>query len=510
MRRVIWSAFALSLTLIPWVGYTQTESVDDFLGLESEVLPDLEGPQRFSPSELHEKPEWQVPPDQKIIVDKDPLKGQGHSIIPWKNIDTTSFLSIETWLRSRQVKDKTPEWQIRLRDQHHLELMGKVLKCVGTCPVFRGTEKANVEYLSRIVEGDEFRTGKDSYAWIYLLDGTLMRLGAESSLSFHEMLVSSNEVFYLFRLNQGHVFVHPRNKEEVKPEFHPETDSIFLPLMIRESNLEWYERQRFSSQDDSGHLKEIMELKELAVKDQVARLNELKKKNNEALEKSQHSNLISKVMIVAPNISVTTEGVSFNLLHVPGGKSWFKKSSGFGTLQMELRGYKSELAKVTVENPEVWTEVDPTGRSTMTAIPQGELDVAELITKRIQTIELAREIWMEKFSLPMFRVIDDPKKLGVEHGYRLWSEADLSKRQEFLTEYTRRVETTNLRSVENLLTRLEEAGERPRRELSSVIYEKALNHYLLGLKTKYTQKRMRIREMNELQYYVWLLRNGRL
>jgi hypothetical protein len=34
-------------------------------------------------------------------------------------------------MRARELKDVTPDWQIRLRDQRHLELMGKVLKCVG-------------------------------------------------------------------------------------------------------------------------------------------------------------------------------------------------------------------------------------------------------------------------------------------------------------------------------------------------------------------------------------------
>lgn len=510
MRRLILSAFALSLTLIPWMGHTQTESVDDFLGLESEVLPDLEGPQRFTPDKLHEKSDWQVNENQKVILDKEPMKGQGHSIIPWKGIDPDEFLSIGTWLRGRKIKDVTPDWQIRLRDQRHLELVGKVLKCVGSCPVFRGTEKANVEYLSRIVEGDEFRTEKDSYAWVYLMDGTLIRLGAESSISFHEMLVSTQEIFYLFRLNQGHAFVHPRNREDVSPEFQPETDAIFLPLMLRESNLEWFERKRFSSQTDREHLNEIMELKDLAIKDQVARLNALKKSNNDSIEKFQRANLTTKVMVVAPNVSVSSAGVSFNIIHVPGEKTWFKKTSGNGTLTMELRGYKGDETKVTVENPDAWNEVEPTGRVSMISAPKGELDVAELITKRIQTIELARELWMEKFTLPFFAVIDQEKKLGVEQGYRLWSATDLSKRQEFLTEYTRRVETTNLRSVENLLTRLEAAGESPRRELSSALYEKALNHYLLGLKARYTQKKMRIREMNELQYYVWLLRNGKI
>lgn len=507
MKRLIWSAFALSLTLIPLKGFTQTEAVDDFLGLESEVLPDLEGPQRFTPTEMHDTPEWKVS-EKEVLLDKEPLKGQGYSIIPWRGIDPEGFLNIDYWLTDRKLKDVTPDWKIRLRDQRHMELMGKVLKCVGTCPVFRGVEKANVEHLSRIVEGDEFRTEKDSYAWIYLMDGSLLRLGAETSLSFHEMLVSSTEIFYLLRLNHGHAFFHPRNQDEVKAEFHPETDAIFLPLMLRESNLEWYERKRFASQSDREHLSEVMELKDLAIQDQVAKLNELKKKNNEFLTAKNKTNVVTKVMMVAPNVTVTASQLSFNLIHVTGEKSWFRRSKGTGSISMELRGYSN--TNVAVENPDVWTEIETSGRSSTIAPPRGELDVAELLTKRIQTIELAREMWLEKYSLAIFEDIDQQKKLGIEHGYRLWEDADVKKRQEFLTEYTRRMETTNLRSVENLLVKLEAAGEKPRRELSPHIYEKALNHYLLGLKTRYTQKKMRVREMHELEYYVWLLRNGKI
>lgn len=508
MKRLFWSAFALSLTLIPSTGFTQTEAVDDFLGLESEVLPDLEGPQRFTPPELHETTEWKVPVDQKVILDKEPLKGQGYSIIPWRGIDPEGFLNIDYWLIDRELKDVTPDWRIRLRDQRHLELMGKVLKCVGTCPVYRGVDKANVEHLSRIAEGDEFRTEKDSYAWVYLVDGSLIRLGAETSVSFHEMLVSSTEIFYLLRLNYGHAFFHPRYQEEIKPNFHPETDSVFLPLMLREVNVEWFERKRFSSQSDREHLTEVMDLKDLAIQDQVTQLNALKKKNNDFLKEKNRSEILTKVMMVAPNVTVSAAQSSFNFIHVPGEKSWFRRSQGTGSFSMELRGYTN--TSVPVENPDVWTEVEASGRSATISSPRGGLDVAELMTKRIQTIEFAREVWMEKYSLAILESIDRPKKLGIEYGYRLWLEADLRKRQVFLSEYTRRMETTNLRSVENLLTKLEAAGETPRRELSAHIYEKALNHYLLGLKTRYTQKKMRVREMHDLEYYVWLLRNGKI
>ncbi len=507
MKRLILSAFALSLTLIPWVGYTQTEAIDDFLGLETEVMPDLEGPQRFTPPELHEKNDWKVD-EKEVVMDKEPLKGQGHSIIPWKDISPENFLNIEHWISDRNLKDVTPDWKIRLRDQRHLELIGKVLKCVGVCPVYRGVEKANVEHLSRIVEGDEFHTEKDSYAWVYLMDGSLIRIGAESSVSFHEILISSKEIFYLLRLNHGHVYWHPRYAEAEPKEFRPETDTIFLPLMLREANMEWYERKRFGMQNDREHLDEVMELRDLAIADQLSKLNELKTRNNETIEKSKQKELVTKVMVVAPNVTVSTTKSSFNFIHVPGGKSWFKRSRGEADLVVETRGYSVNASKW--DDPDNWTEVESNGRSISRNVLLGELSVAELLSKRISTIEFAREVWLKKFGLPVITSIDDQKKLAVDHGYRFWNETSLNKRQEFLWEYTRRMETSHLRSVENLMQKLAASGEEKRPALTNALYQKALNHYLFGLKKLYTQKRMRIREMNELEYYVWLLKNGKI
>ena len=42
MKKLIYSAFAMSLTLISLEAFSQAESVDDFLGLEMEILPDLQ------------------------------------------------------------------------------------------------------------------------------------------------------------------------------------------------------------------------------------------------------------------------------------------------------------------------------------------------------------------------------------------------------------------------------------------------------------------------------------
>ncbi len=504
MKKLFWSAFAMSLILLSPQSFAQTEAVDDFLGLESEILPDLKGEQRFTAPDLHEKESWNVP-EKNIIIDlAQPNKGQGHSIIPWSTQDPEDFLSINTWLIERSVKDVTPDWKIRLRQADLKELSGKLLQCIGTCDIYRGSNKASGQHLSRLLEGDELKTGKDSVAWVYMMDGSLMRLSPETSVSINEFNVGKTEIFILARLNQGHVFWHPRNKKEMVPEFSPETDSVSLPLMVRAANQQAFERKIFQAQKDEGHLSEIMILDDKAVVDQFKALNQLKNENNPGVV------LGSKLMMVTPNSTIVAKDVSFDYLYLPGGKGYFKKrSTEVGEeFSLYLRGYAE--TQVNTISEASWHVVDDTGR---TFIPismdaPGILQVTELLTKRIKTIELAREIWVKEFTLPVMAATKDSEALARDYGYTLWGD-EASKRLDFLVEYTRRIETTNLRSIENLLTKLESNGEKSRRDLSEDHYRASLNHYLLGLKSRYDNRKMRVREMNDLQYYVWILKNGK-
>lgn len=503
MKKLFWSAFALSLILCSGPSEAQIEGVDDFLGLESEILPDLSGEQKFTSENFHESAQWQVKSSQAIKDVSVPNKGQKFSIIPWSTLDPTDWLSINTWLMERDLKDKNPDWKLRLRDAEHQELAGKVLQCKGICSVYRGGNKADVQHLSRILEGDEITTEKDSVAWIYFMDGSLMRLSPESSLSINEFNVAKNENLILLRLNQGHLYWHPRSKEELAVDLAPETDAYSLPLMIREANLPYFERMIFAAQKDEEHLSEMMDLDEKAVKNQVAELNKRKLENN------PHMGRPTKVMVVAPNATVVSSGASFDYVYLPGAKSFFKKRTfQLGEeFSLHLRGYSATNVNTISETE--WYEVEANGRSfsQMLEIP-GHLQVTELLTKRIKTIELAREIWVQEFSVPLAKAIATPELLARDFGYRLWAE-DLAKRLSFLVEYTRRIETTNLRSLENLLTKVEASGENVRKDLSEDHYRASLNHYLLGLKSRYDSKQMRVREMSDLQYYVWILRNGK-
>lgn len=503
MKKLIWSTFAVSLMLFSSGGWSQTESIDDFLGLETEVLPQLIGKQKFTGVDFHESPELQVVATDVVKDVPEPVKGQGYSIIPWSTQDPEEWMDIHKWLVQREIKDKNADWKLRLRREEHRELVGKVIHCFGTCIGFRGTNKTPIQYLSRLEEGDEIQTETDSVLWVYLLDGSLLRLSPGTSLSLQEINLSSDEVFTLMRLNQGHIFYHARNREELATDLSPETDAVSLPLMIREANQQYFERKIFQVQNESEHLAEVINLEEKAIKDQFSKINALKNSNNKKFQ------IKNKVMVVSSNMSLLGSQTSFDFLHMSGGKSYFKKrgQSEESTLSLYLRGY-SNTQEYPVASQD-WQEVEVTGRSfnKVENVPS-TLTILELLTKRIKTMELAREMWLKKFSLPVFDSITDAKKLAVNHGYHQWGD-DYFKRIEFLVEYTRRIETTHLRSVENLLNKLRANGEKVVTEISSDFYHHSLNHYLMSQKSRFESKKLQVKEMTNLQYYVWILKDGK-
>lgn len=502
MNKLIWSAFAMSLFLFTSPVWSQTEGIDDFMGLESEMLPELKGDQRFSPRDLHHKVEWNVQ-EKEVEVDSEPLKGQGYSLIPWDTQEPDSWLSVDKWLLERAMKDKMPDWKLRLRDDRQLEHAGKILQCQGKCSVYRGTSKAAVEHLSRINEGDELKTAPDSIAWIYLMDGSLLRVGPSSSVSFLEINWTKKEVFHLIRLHEGHVYWHPRDSKEYSLNLSPETDAISLPVLVREANQGWFERDLFQKQSDFARSEETVKLEETAIMAQIKKINEMRIQNNSTLPPA------ARVMIVAPNVTLIGKLTSFDLIHYPGGKSYFKKRNPMEghELSLQLRGYtETQMTAVTDDS---WFEIEINGRShnkVETVI--GGLEITELLTRRIKTLELAREFWLKKYTFPVVKALENPKQLAIEYGYTVWGD-EHDRRFDFLVEYSRRMETTNLKSMDNLLKKLKENGETFEKEMSDSHYRATLNFYLKNLKTRYTNKRTQVREMNDLQYYIWILRNGK-
>jgi hypothetical protein len=500
--KLILSAFAMSLIVLVLDLRAQTESIDDFIGLEDEILPDIFGPHRFTKKDLHHNKEWNIDEDKVITDLKEPIKGQNYSIIPWSEIDPVDWLSIDSWMAERSVKDRMSEWKIKLRKAYHKELLGKVLQCKGTCSVYRGSSKSTARHLSKIYEGDEFQTEENSIAWIFLVDGTLIRLSPKTSITTQEINISSKEIYIFLRLNFGHIFWSARSGVELDVDYSPETDSVSLPLMVREANKEFFERDLYKNQSEAQKFLDILNLNDLASEKQFEKLNHLITENNPEMR------IPTKAFIVTPNMNLLSINQSFDLIYLFSGKSYFKKrTTNKDLFSISLRGYSSKEASNISESE--WHEVDPNGSSYVKIDEISSiLQILELLTKRIKTIELAREIWIKKFTLPVLKSILNPEELATMHGFILWKD-ELETRQKFLEEYTRRVETTYLRSMENILVNEGNKKQLVGEELSEKLFQTSLNDYLLGVKSRYDKEKLKVKEMNDLHYYIWILRNGK-
>ena len=140
---------------------------------------------------------------EKTDYDISLLKDRSRSLIRWD--DPSAALDIRRWINERDMRDLEPGWKVRQRLAAQPERVGKVISCIGDCQIYRGLFPNRARWLSRVEEGDEIHTGVNSYVWLSLIDGTLVRIAPESSVSFLEVNITPDEVFFQARLNQGYV-----------------------------------------------------------------------------------------------------------------------------------------------------------------------------------------------------------------------------------------------------------------------------------------------------------------
>jgi|GEM_PF-532238 len=483
--RLVCSSFALSLCLC--LTLQAREEMKD-------VYPLRSGEQGFVLEPLFEN-DWNVKPESVVQDTSYYFKNQPVSMIDFKKIDQDKFLSFDHWLIEREKKDKSEQWKIVDRLNRLKETMAKVLRCNGECRVTKAEGENAAHYLSRISEGDEFKTGKNSSAWIYLMDGTLLRLNAETSVNFLEISIAPKKMFFLLRLNRGAMSSIHRDQISPFSEESLDTDLESLPLAVKEANIEHYEREKYRLDPSFFPLNK-----------------ESKKEHYELLlsmatERKKKSDFESHHFLITPTFSLESLNSSYHALSLIGDMGYFKKRSLEGTLSAYSRGYIA-TAPLKIDG-ETWYQVDPTGRNFEETEGSVHLNFIELLTKRFQVMGLAREVWFESTTFPVLSMISDQKRLATQSGYALWSEEMIQKRLDFIKEYTRRVETTNLRSTENLMMKFEAKGENLRGKLDDSLYAKAIEAYLLRLKTQYHIKTEAVKLMDDLHYHAWLLKNAK-
>jgi hypothetical protein len=417
--------------------------------------------------------------EQLQIQEREIYKGAKKSLIPWKELDHKDWFSINEWKRVLKVKESVPSWRANIVEANLHERMARVLECEGECRIYRGEGHSKAQYRSELKEGDELHTLKDSYVWVFFLDGTLARLSPQSSISFKEINLGKKENFLHVRLNAGNILWLNRSKNTYQLQETKETDVTFYPLKMYEANpviraLDWDEKDPFS------YLKD-----EKIIQGQYKRLNEMIEENNEVVRKKTHS------FIVFPNGTILGEGLSMEFIILNGGKTYLKKRTSD---QLKLKGSTSNIPTWFYfrgyENTEEfkiptgrWMEVDPKGR--VISLTEGKrFSIGEFITSNIPSILMARELMLKKYSSFAHEELSK-KELAIEYGYRLWGSIenegeDLYRRLQFLRDYTRRHETTQIITATQFYKKLERLGEkRKNAEYTRAFFSKAMQDYYI-------------------------------
>ncbi|MFA5583299.1 MAG: hypothetical protein WDA09_03715, partial [Bacteriovoracaceae bacterium] len=377
MRKAFLSTIALSLFFCSnLIAETRSNFLEEKL-LEEDLSPT--------------KREWQFN-KESMPEDLMGMSGQPVSLIDWSE-DPDEATDIHRWMVRTEVQVQSPDWLARLRNARQMELIGKILSCSGTCEIVRGISSVKGQYLSQILEGDELALAENSTAWVYLIDGSLLRLAAMTTVTFQEVNFSKEEVLLYLKLLKGHVHYLPRSKKEEVVDLGPETDAHSLPLMVEEANLAYFERDIFKNQNSFGHMNEYLFYDKHSKTHQFDYLNKLRKKNNE------NDSIKSTIMMVTPNMTVTVQEQSFDMMYLLGGKGYFKKKSP-GPINLSLRGY-SRTTPYEIRD-ERWIEVTENGRGfEFMSSENKDLELLELLTKRVVSLKIAQEIWYEAFTLPI-------------------------------------------------------------------------------------------------------------
>ncbi len=339
------------------------------------------------------------------------------NLIDWKRLNPEDWLSYERWKVQRYVREHDKDWKRKIIEKRNREVIGFVIDCINIC------EKIHRKIGTRntIWEGDTITTGKASYLWMFLMDGTLVRLSPETSLTFKEINLSSKETFFYGRHNWGHIFWLSRSPFFYKETDLEETDAGFLPL-------NYFEANTFALKND--HLS-------LPIK-KYKKLNKLIKENNIFIKKKTHY-----AFLVLSNGTVFLKNGNIEVLRQHLSKSYIKLHSDDILLQEGERETKGLFFYRGLANANelslkenTWYEIPRDGRSLATLSKNRNFQIGEAFLKRITSILIARELFLKRYSQFFF----------TAHGYLRWTSMDEDKselrlRVDFLKNDTRINET---------------------------------------------------------------------
>ena len=425
---------------------------------------------------------------EDLVTDRPSMrlfKGYHASLLPWERLTPQEFVDFNLWKKELPIRAGNLDWRRHLGESRLREKMGVVLDCVGECELFRDKGFSRADFRSFIVEGDELSTGKDSYLWAYLMDGTLLRLSPGSLVSFREINIGTEENFLYVRIDGGNILWLARHSQTFRQRKGRETDTLFLPLSYPSANVN-YPMPPLSEDNLFAQIEQ-----KPTVFFRYQYLNQIIEENNrELFKKSTYSYLVFH------NGTVAGRNLSLEAIVQVGGESYFKlrnarqlglaNASQKPSEKASAKFYFRGLAERVPSPLEVgqWYQVNPKGLALRFYEDGKRFGIGEFVTSNIPTLLIAREFMARRHSLFAHAPLD-AKTLAANFGYRLWGPAksgsggDLERRLNYLHGHIRLTETMTITARENLRQRLKGRGEKfVQYAYGRHYYSRAMQNYL--------------------------------
>ena len=375
----------------------------------------------------------------------------------WKHLPPSLWWDWEFWKNRQERAMKGEGFRGDFTDLK--EGVGQVIHCRGTCFHYRGHQFSKAKALALIREGDEIKTQKDSYCWIFLWDGSLVRMSSQTWVTVREFNVAKEGFFVFLRLNEGHIFLSNRKPQLLVEDKAAQTDSLFHPLPFEvEGGLMW----------GGASLEKI---------NQAISLN-----------LAQFPHRPTHTLINMGHGVLYGRGFSMEIFRQVGGGGFFQQKSSL---------WHSSSPQFGVE---FWphrgdSESVQAGKVYRTHPSQGQLEVVSddffarsgLLLKRVPSVIMVRERWLAKYARNLHHPRLGHVGLGEEvvqgpfrTTFRLWGGwgkgEEMDRRTSFLRLHLPYVESLYSRENKQVISLVKQQdlpGELPLK-----YYSRALRHYL--------------------------------
>ncbi|MAW07351.1 MAG: hypothetical protein CME61_03600 [Halobacteriovoraceae bacterium] len=159
----------------------------------------------------------------------------------FENLSVDGQLSLEKWLeRNTQLEESGYFSTRRLDNKSVKNLVGKIIRKVGDVRIERDSALTKGSNGSFLYKGDTIETMETGATWIVLINGALVRVSPNSSISISEYIFNEKKMTFFLRLNFGELLGKLKSKNDYTIADKKFSDLAFEPVLSKEELSRFY------------------------------------------------------------------------------------------------------------------------------------------------------------------------------------------------------------------------------------------------------------------------------